>query len=146
MADTVRNLPALLALFADGQAPGSISPQDARDMIVSLFANFESVGTPAISGGTLTLDLSVNQNFRVAFNANVTTFNLINMVAGAYASGITLELTADGTPRTFVEPGSIVPLNGVYTPSSTNGKRDMLAYWTNDGGTTWRRMIVAQNY
>ncbi len=37
MADTVRSVADLLALlFQDGQASGSISPQDMRDLIVSL--------------------------------------------------------------------------------------------------------------
>lgn len=35
MADVQRTLTQLLAIFADGQGVGSITPQDARDLIVS---------------------------------------------------------------------------------------------------------------
>ena len=35
MTDTVRTMDELLTIFADGQADGSITPQDVRDLIVS---------------------------------------------------------------------------------------------------------------
>lgn len=36
MSDTARTLSALLTIFADGQAKGSITPQDMRDLLVSI--------------------------------------------------------------------------------------------------------------
>jgi hypothetical protein len=36
MSQTIQTEAALLALFADGQAIGSITPEDARDLIVSV--------------------------------------------------------------------------------------------------------------
>lgn len=41
MTDTVRTLTEIQALLADGQIPGSISPQDIRDMAVSLAPAYE---------------------------------------------------------------------------------------------------------
>ena len=49
----------------------------------------EAVSSPAISAGTLTLDLAGAQNFTAALNANVSTLTISNMLAG-YASGFTL--------------------------------------------------------
>jgi hypothetical protein len=57
-----------------------------------------------------------------------------------------VEFTADGTARTVTMPGSVTALNGTYTPSSTDGTRDLLNFVTFDGGTTWLMSIVAQNY
>jgi hypothetical protein len=38
MPDTTRTIAELQTIFADGQAPGSITPQDTRDLIVSIEA------------------------------------------------------------------------------------------------------------
>lgn len=105
----------------------------------------ESIDTPAISGGVLTLDLSKATVFKVALNANVTSIAIVNPPAGKAVS-FALKFTADGTARTVAQPASVVALNGTYTPSSVNGKRDRLAYFSDDGGTTWEMLIVGQNY
>ena len=105
----------------------------------------EAYLAPAIAAGTLTLDLSLGTVFNVALTANVTTLAFSNVPAG-YAVGITIEVTANGTPYTWATPASVVALNGTYTPSSTNAKRDLLSLVTLDGGTTWRQTIIAQNY
>lgn len=105
----------------------------------------ETVATPSISAGVLTLDLSAASVFRVALTANITTLTIANMVAG-FASSFMIQFTADGTPRTVAQPGSVVALTGTYTPTSTNAKRDLLSYVTLDGGTTWLMTIVALNY
>jgi hypothetical protein len=44
MADTQRTLSAILALLADNSS-GAISPQDLRDAVVSIFANYGDVRT-----------------------------------------------------------------------------------------------------
>lgn len=105
----------------------------------------ETRATPAIAAGVLTLDLSAATVFKVALNANVSTLAIANAVAG-FATSFILELTADGTPRTFAMPGSVTALDGAYTPSSANGKRDRLVFETDDGGTTWLMGIRALNY
>ncbi len=115
--------------------PGSIATKGQR----------ETVPSPSIAAGVLALDLSAATVFNVALNANVTTLNINNMVAG-FSTSFILQLTADGTPRTFTQPGNVVALTGPYTPSSANGKRDLLSYSTLDGGTTWLMGIIAQNY
>lgn len=105
----------------------------------------ETVAAPAIAAGLLGLDLLAATVFKVALNANVTALSLNNMATGVAASFV-LQFTADGTPRTVAQPGSVTLLNGPYTPSSTNGKRDLLSYTTLDGGTTWLMAIIAQNF
>ena len=122
---------------ADGQVimPGPIVTQGQRELVTA----------PTISAGVLNLDVRATTAFTVALNANITTLNINNMVAGSATSFI-LQLTADGTARSFTQPGSVVLLNGTYTPTATNAKRDLLSYTTLDGGTTWLMGIVAQNY
>jgi hypothetical protein len=56
MVDTVRTVTSLLTtLFQDGQASGSITPQDLRDMIVSL-ASFIGHVRVVTAAGTVTAD------------------------------------------------------------------------------------------
>lgn len=131
--------PASKSVIADPNGlfefPGPIATKGQR----------ETVASPAIAAGALNLDLLAATIFTVALNANITTLT-INSMAPGFASSFMLQLTADGTARTFTQPGSVVALTGPYTPTSTNGKRDLLSYTTFDGGTTWLMAIIAQNY
>ena len=105
----------------------------------------EAVAAAAIASNVVDFDLAVASAFTVALNANVTTMSISNMTA-SYAGSFSVLVTADGTPRTWAMPGSVVALNGTYTPSSTNAKRDLLSFATFNGGTTWLMSIVAQNF
>lgn len=107
--------------------------------------SLEEVAAPTIAAGVLTLDLASAQIFKVALNADVTSITIGNALTG-FASGFTLEFTADGTPRAVTLPGGVTSLNGTYTPSNANGVRDLLNFVTFDGGATWLLSIVAQAY
>lgn len=54
MPDTIRTLSfAVTSLFQDGQAAGSITPQDMRDLLVSIAAGTVSTGRTLTVGATL---------------------------------------------------------------------------------------------
>lgn len=109
----------------------------------------ESVGTVAIASGTVALDLAEYTNFTVALGTNVTGMKFTNppVVSGVNKAGsFSILVTADGTPRTWAMGTTVVALNGTYTPSSTNNKRDLLQFFTLDGGTTWFSFVMAQNF
>lgn len=129
-------------VFSAGTKTISIVPPAA--MLV-LLGTLEAVNTPAIAAGALAFDMLLGTVHKVALNANVTAITFANVLAG-FASSFTVEFTADGTGRTVAMPGTVTMLNGTYTPSSTNGKRDLLTFITLDGGTTWLCAIIAQNY
>lgn len=70
MADTPRPLPDILAIFADGQADASITPQDMRDFVVSVNRLFNLYTSPsyandtaAAAGGVQLGDVYRNGNF-----------------------------------------------------------------------------------
>lgn len=105
----------------------------------------EAVAAPTISAGALTLDLSTASIFKVANNANVTALTIAGALA-PFGTSFALELTADGTLRTWTWPASVTWLRGAPTLTSTNGKRDLFSFVTLDGGTTWLAADVAQNY
>jgi len=113
--------------------------------VLTLLGSLEAVNAPTISAGALTLDLLLGTVHKVVLNADVTGVTIANALAG-FASSFTVEFTADGTARTVTMPGNVTALNGTYTPSSTDGTRDLLNLVTFDGGTTWLMSIVAQNY
>jgi hypothetical protein len=106
----------------------------------------ETSTAPTISSGTLTLDLSGSNFFAVSLNAAITTLTISNTPASSAAS-FTLELTADGTARA-VTWGSAIKWAGGTAPTltSTSGKKDVFAFYSNDGGTTWQGFIGGQNY
>lgn len=106
----------------------------------------ETSTAPTISSGTLTLDLSSSNFFAVSLNAAITTLTISNTPSSSAAS-FTLELTADGTARA-VTWGSAIKWAGGTTPTltSVSGKKDVFAFYSNDGGTTWQGFIGGQNY
>ena len=108
----------------------------------------ETTSAPAISAGTLTLDLSAAQVFTVSLNANVTTLTISNTPATASRSiGFTLILTADGTARTVTWGAAVLwPAGTSPTLTSTNGKKDVFSFVTTDGGTTWLGFTGGQNF
>ncbi len=98
----------------------------------------ESYSSPTISSGTLTLDLSVANNFYTSLNAAITTISITNVPASTMEANFKLELTSDGTARAITWPGSFTWLSG-SAPSvpSTNGAKTVLLGYTKDGGTSW---------
>lgn len=102
--------------------------------------------SPAISAGTLTLDLSTTNVFNVSLDANITTLAISNVTASAAVS-FTLIFTADGTARTVTWPGSVKwPGGAAPTLTSTSGKKDLLVFVTVDAGTTWLAQVSGQNF
>lgn len=106
----------------------------------------ETFTSPTISSGTLTLDLSGSNFFKVSLNAAITTLTISNVPASSMAAAFTLEFTADGTARAVTWPASIKwPSGTAPTLTSTNGKTDTFAFYTVDGGTSWKAFVSGQN-
>ena len=104
---------------------------------------------PAISAGTITLDLSTANFFNVPLGANVTTTTVSNPAASGTVSSFSLIYRADGTPRTISWMSGATWLNNggaAPTPSSTSGNCDKYTAFTYDGGTTWYVTVDAQNF
>lgn len=107
----------------------------------------ETVTTPAISTGTLTLDLSGSNNFNVSLNANITTLTISNVPTTGTGAVFVLRFTADGTARSVTWPASITWVAGTApTLTSTNNKRDTFIFESFDGGTTWAGYVGGQGY
>jgi hypothetical protein len=107
----------------------------------------ETMTSPAISAGTLTLDCSAGSVFNVTLNANVTTLSITNPPVAGYSYTMLLQLTADGTSRTVTWPASVKWPAGVSPLlTSTNSKADIFTLTTYNAGTTWYAATVGQNY
>ena len=101
---------------------------------------------PTISAGTLTLDLNSATVFDVALNGNITSLILSNVQSSGRSSSFILILTADGTARSVTWPASFKwPSAQAPTLTSTSAKKDILSFFTVDGGTTWNAFISGQN-
>lgn len=106
----------------------------------------ETRATPAISAGSLTLDMQTGNFFAVSLNADVSNaISITNPPASGSVGSLTLELTATGSPYT-INWGSIKwPSNTPPTLTSTLNKRDVFVIYTTDGGTNWYGLIGGQN-
>ncbi|MGT2453794.1 carbohydrate-binding protein [Cupriavidus basilensis] len=100
----------------------------------------EVAATPAISGGTLTIDCSAGNFFAVNMTANITALNFTNVPAAGEGYVLVLEFTATGTARTIAWPASVKwPGGTAPTLTATNGKTDTIVLYTRDGGASWRQ-------
>lgn len=91
MADTNRTLAAILALLADNTT-GDISPQDLRDSIISVFANYALIGVAGGATGQTT-------NATPGTFDKVTGFTTDGLAAGAVAANAVsdkLTVSVDG--------------------------------------------------
>lgn len=106
----------------------------------------ERFTSPAISAGTLTLNLANGNVFNVALNAAVTTLTISNPPAANNAGSFVLVFTADGTPRAVTWGASILwPAGTAPTLTSTNGKKDVFGFISLNSGTNWYGFIGGQN-
>lgn len=107
----------------------------------------ETVSSPTISAGTLTLNLETSNIFTVSLNAAITTLTISNPPASGSGGSFTLIFTADGTPRSVTWPASIKWAGGTAPViTSAIGKVDSFAFFTSDGGSNWQGYIGGQNF
>jgi len=107
----------------------------------------ETYTTPAISSGTLTLNIENGNVFRASLNANITTLTISNPSGTGNACSFTLIFDADGTARTVTWPAAVKwPGGTAPTLTSTASRSDMFVFYTNTAGTTWYAMTAAQNF
>jgi uncharacterized protein YjbI with pentapeptide repeats len=107
----------------------------------------ETVSSPTISSGTLTLNLETSNIFTVSLNAAITSITISNPPASGSGGSFTLIFTADGTARAVTWPSSIKWAGGTApTLTSTSGKVDSFAFFTSDGGTNWQGYVGGQNF
>ena len=107
----------------------------------------ETVAAPSISANTLNIDLWTGSVFNVALTSSVTTFNIVNTtVTSGNVSNFVLIFTANGSAFTVAWPGSVRwPGGTAPTLTSTNGKRDVMTFFSVDNGTSWNSFISGQN-
>ena len=126
---------------------GSQNLQDNELIRAKLRDYSETVSSPTISAGTLTLNLETSNIFTVSLNAAITTLTISNPPASGSGGSFTLIFTADGTPRSVTWPASIKWAGGTApTITSASGKVDSFAFFTSDGGTTWQGYVGGQNF
>lgn len=107
----------------------------------------EAYTTPSISAGTLTLDLTNGNVFRVSRNANITTLTISNPSPNGNACSFTLIFDANGTSYTITWPAAVKwPAGAAPTITTTSGRSDVFVFYTNNAGTTWYAMNSAQNF
>ncbi len=107
----------------------------------------ETYTTPAISSGTLTLNLENGNVFRTTRNANISTLTISNPAGTGNACSFTLIFDANGTSYTITWPAAVKwPGGTAPTITTTNGRSDMFVFYTNNAGTTWYAMTAAQNF
>jgi hypothetical protein len=108
----------------------------------------EASTTPAVSAGTLTLDLEMGNVFEAILSEDVTTLTFANPPASGRAGTCSLILRQDATGgRTLAWPSSVRWAGGtppLVTPAANTV--DMYAFVTRDGGTTWYGFPGGQDF
>lgn len=94
MADTVRTTSELLTIFADGQPPGSITPQDVRDLVVTM----EDVDDGKANAADLATEASTRAAADAALVAALESVEDASIAADAALDARVLALETDGAP------------------------------------------------
>lgn len=108
---------------------------------------FQGVGTrgtvtsPAAVSGTITLDLSAGDWFGATISA-AATFALSNVAGTGLTSSFILDLTNGGAFTVTWFAG--VKWAGGTAPTLTASGRDVLGFFTDDGGTTWAGFVLGK--
>jgi hypothetical protein len=106
-------------------------------------------GTAAVSGtsGALTVNLQTAGIFTLTPTGNVTGWTISNAPASGTLGAFVLRILGNGVAYTWVWPTTTKWAYGeTPTPTSTNGKYDLISFFTFDGGTTWFAQVIGQNY
>lgn len=108
----------------------------------------ETANAPSISGGNLTLNLSLANVFGpVTLNANISNLTISNPPANGTAGSFTLLLKANGTAFTVTWPAAVKWAGGTApTLTSTANKTDVFSFITTDGGTNYFGFKSGQNF
>ena len=99
----------------------------------------ESIATPPVSAGALTLNLAVGNVFEVTLTESVVSLTLVCPQAAGLAGSCCLILKQDGSGgRTLAWPASMRWPGGVKPEiSAAKNAVDFFAFVTGDGGATW---------
>lgn len=102
--------------------------------------------TPAISAGTLTLDMVNGNDFDVTWSSNITTLTVSNWAPSGTLGKLTLRLAMDGTVRTVAWPAGWKWPGGTE-PSDPSINQDIfVTVWSGDGGTTIYAAEIGQAF
>ena len=93
------------------------------------------------SGNTAPIDLNLGNYFYKTITAN-TTISVSNVPANLIAQAFVLELTNGGSANVTYFSNLTFP-NG--QPPTLTDKRDVLGFFTRDGGTTWSGFTIGLN-
>jgi len=108
----------------------------------------ETLATPSIASGVLTLDFEDGNHASVDLDENITSIVLSNPGATGKAGAFYLRLTQDATgSRTVVFPSKIKFAGGTApVVTSTALRADEYVFRTTNGGTSYTGAIVGQDF
>jgi hypothetical protein len=126
-------------------------PIDMQDQLLTrpeLRDYSETSSTPAVSAGTLTLDLETANVFEAVLTEDVTSLVLANPPAAGRAGSCTLIVKQDATgDRTLTWPASVLWSGGAQPVISIAADAsDIVALITRDGGATWYGFLAGKDF
>jgi hypothetical protein len=130
---------------------GSINLTNPGELQTPIIVGYaEKLQSLTVSGngggvGSITLNLSNYNQFRLTLDGNVNILNISNPPASSNAGSFTLVLTGDGTARSFTWPASVNWINGTPAVPSTNGNSSVYTFVTWDGGVDFLGLVIAED-
>lgn len=141
-------------LISTGDTDNALTIQTGDTTAISVdssqvvtFANPLTLNTPTINGlketrvaiAASNIDLSAGNYFTKTISAT-TTFTVSNVASSGTVSAFVLELTNGGSNTVSYFSG-VTWAGGIAPVLSVSGV-DVLAFFTTDGGTTWRGFVL----
>jgi hypothetical protein len=141
-------IPAVAFELSNDTDPHLAGELDGLDQTISnvfLKDHHEITVDGVSSSGTLTLDVSLANIFEVALIEDVTTLTLSNPHATDLTC-IMVKFTQAASPWALTYPASVKWAGGTaHIMSTGDGKIDVVAFLTVDGGTTWYGFLTGSD-
>jgi hypothetical protein len=107
----------------------------------------EKADAESSSSNAITLDLDNGNMFYTTLSENITTVTFSNLPASGQFASWSWEITQDSSARTITWPAAVEWSGGTaITLSTGSGAKDVVNFWTRDGGTTIGATVVGQDF
>lgn len=110
--------------------------------IIDNYGNIVSLKETKVAMAANAIDLSLGNYFSKTISGT-TIFSVTNVPSSGVVGTFTLDLTNGGSAGITWMTGT--KWVGGVTPTLTTSGRDVLSFFTHDGGTTWNGMVVGKS-
>ena len=128
-------------------ASATITGATTINGVTALGGYNESLASPMISLGSLSIDFNQGTVFNVTMTSSITSVSFTNVPSAGRVASAILIFTSTGSAYSINWPASVRWANSLSPVlTATNGKIDLISIFTPNNGSYWIANTIGQNY